>query len=59
MPDPTVLDTAQASVSFFAGTELVSAPVLAMANMGLALAAMGSRCIAQEKVSGPACGGEA
>lgn len=54
----TALDAAQASVSFFSGSELVSAPTLAVTNMALTMAAFGARCIAQEKVSGSQ-GGEA
>lgn len=50
----TALDAAQASVSFFSGSELVSPPVLAGANMALSLAALGARLVAQEKVSGNA-----
>lgn len=54
------LDAAQASVGFFSGSELVSPTTLAAANMGLAVAALGARLVAQEKVSGPAApGGEA
>lgn len=55
----TALDAAQASVSFFSGSELVSAPVLASLNVGLSVAALGARLVAQEKVSGPATGGDA
>lgn len=50
----TVLDAAQASVSFFSGSELVSPPMLAGANMALSVAALGARLVAQEKVSGNA-----
>ncbi|WP_156630112.1 DUF7940 domain-containing protein [Methylobacterium sp. Leaf112] len=55
----TVLDAAQASVSYFAGSELVSAPTLALANMALTMSAFAARCVAQEKVSGTGTGGEA
>ncbi|WP_264048939.1 hypothetical protein [Methylobacterium flocculans] len=55
-----VLDTAQGSVAFFAGSELVSPVTLTAANIGLGLASFLARCVAQEKVSGSAApGGEA
>ncbi|UYW28245.1 hypothetical protein OKC48_06915 [Methylorubrum extorquens] len=55
----TVLDAAQTGVSFFSGTDLVRPGTLALANMGLALAALAARLVAQDKVSGPATGGDA
>lgn len=55
----TVLDAAQASVSFFSGSELVSPTTLSLANMGLALAALGARCVAQQGVTTPAPEGDA
>lgn len=50
----TVLDAAQTGVSFFSGSDLVSPGTLACLNMGLALAALVARLVAQEAVSGPA-----
>ncbi|SDM67847.1 hypothetical protein SAMN05216360_10388 [Methylobacterium phyllostachyos] len=55
----TLLDAAQASVSCFSGSELVSAPTLSLLNMGLALAALFARCVAQQGVTAPAPKGDA
>ncbi|QEE39830.1 MULTISPECIES: hypothetical protein [unclassified Methylobacterium] len=49
----TVLDAAQASVSFFSGSELVTPTTLSLSNMGLAVAAMVARCVAQQGVTTP------
>lgn len=48
-----MFDLAQASVSFWSGSDLVSPMTLTLANLGLGMAGFVARCIAQPGVTTP------